>query len=124
VKGKLIWAIFWALAVAFVIIIVTMQLPSSAAWRPLVFLIACIALVALGVILIVLSVRRKLNGAIRSFLLLTGAAAVALPVAIVLHNVVSIEEPVFFILATVVCPIGFLVGFVGTIVIAIRRQTA
>ena len=32
------------------------------------------------------------------------------------------DEPVFFIIAIVVCPIGFLVGAVGSIVLAIRRH--
>ena len=51
-----------------------------------------------------------------------------LPISILLHNAVSrlfnIEEPVFFIMAIFVCPIGFLVGAVGTIVLAIKNKQA
>jgi len=44
----------------------------------------------------------------------------------ILHNVVGglfhTEEPVFFITALIVCPIGFVVGAVGTIVLAIKKK--
>ena len=83
---------------------------------------------ALGVTLIVLTVKKKVAGILKKFLLLTGASAVGLPVFAVLHNLVSAlfntEEPVFFILATMVCPIAFLVGIVGTIVLAVKNKSS
>jgi len=33
------------------------------------------------------------------------------------------DEPFFFILATIICPIAFLVGVIGSIVIFIRRES-
>ena len=126
-KGKLIWSIFWALVGVFVIVVSMMFIPplgsyqmrfnSFAAWP---------VLAGLGVTLLVLTVKTKVGGILKKFLLLTGASAVGLPVFVILHNVVSglfnTEEPVFFILATIVCPIGFLVGAVGTIVLAIKTK--
>ena len=80
----------------------------------------------LGVTLIVLTVKTKVGGMLKKFLLLTGASAVGLLVCVILHNVVSglfnIEEPVFFILGLIVCPIAFLVGAIGTIVLAIKNK--
>ena len=91
----------------------------------------------LGVTLLVLTVKTKVAGTLKKFLLLTGASAVGIPVFAVLHNLVyalfitwfgedfwgaSGDEPVFFILATIVCPIGFLVGAVGTIVLTTRNK--
>ena len=32
------------------------------------------------------------------------------------------DEPVFFLIAVLICPIGFLVGVVGSIVLLIRRK--
>jgi hypothetical protein len=32
------------------------------------------------------------------------------------------DEPFFFILATIVCPIGFLVGVVGSIVLFVKER--
>ncbi|MFC2003721.1 hypothetical protein ACFLV4_07280 [Chloroflexota bacterium] len=73
-----------------------------------------------------LTVKTKVGGILKKFLLLTGASAVGMPVSAFLHNVVSalfnIEEPVFFIMAIFVCPIGILVGAVGTIVLAIKSK--
>ncbi len=128
-KGKLIWSIFWVSVGVFVIAVCTMFVPSIgssqvrfngfAAWP---------VLAGLGVTLLVLTVKKKVAGLLKKFLLLTGASPVGLAVFAVLHNVVSglfnIEEPVFFIIATIVCPIGFLVGAVGTIVLAIRNKPA
>jgi hypothetical protein len=126
-KGKLIWSIFWVLVGVFVIAVSMMFIPAVlrlpvgfsgfAAWP---------VLTGLGVTLLVLTVKTKVGGMLKKFLLVTGASVVGLPVFAILHNVVSglfnTEEAVFFIIATIVCPIGFLVGAVGTIVLAIKAK--
>jgi uncharacterized membrane protein YhdT len=80
----------------------------------------------LGMILLVLTVKTKVRGMLKGFLLLTGASAVAMLVFAILHNVISgltnFEEPVFFILATIVCPVGFLVGAIGSIVLRVKKS--
>lgn len=80
----------------------------------------------LGITLIILTLKVGMGGMLQKFLLLTGASAVGLPVFGILHNLVSAllntEEPVFFILAIIICPIGFLVGAIGSIVLAIKRN--
>ena len=75
---------------------------------------------------------------LRVFLILAAASLVGFPISVLLHNVIYgllIEwfgpqvwgtlglgdEPVFFIIAVFVCPIGFLVGTVGSVVLLIRR---
>jgi hypothetical protein len=130
-KGKLVWLVFWALVGVFVIVISMIAIP-----RPLmpvwsfqaIFFSAIAVFVLLGVALLFLTVKTKVGGMRKKFLLLTGASAVGLPVFILLHNVVSrlfnIEEPVFFIMAVFVCPIGFLVGVVGTIVLIMKNKQA
>jgi hypothetical protein len=97
---------------------------------PLVFIIfpAWFIFLGLSVTLIVLTVKKKVAGKLKKFLLLTGASAAGLPVFAVLHNVVgallNLEEPVFFILATMVCPLGFLVGAVGTIILGLKNKSS
>ena len=65
---------------------------------------------------------------VKKLLLLTATSAVGLPVSGLLHNVASgllnlnIEEPAFFIVAIFIYPIGFLVGVVGTVVLAIKAN--
>ena len=81
--------------------------------------------------------KKKVGGKLKAFLLLTGASAVGLPVFAVLHNLVYAlfilwfgenfwgnmgDEPVFFILAVIVCPIAFLAGVVGTIVLDAKNK--
>jgi hypothetical protein len=126
-KDKSVWIIFWIMVGVFVIMACTMFIPlvlrlpvgfnAFSAWP---------VFVLLGVALIVLTVKTKVRGMLKGFLLLTGGSAVGLLVFGILHNVVSglfnTEEPVFFILAVIVCPIGFLFGAVGTIVLAIKNK--
>jgi len=85
----------------------------------------------LGVVLIVLTVREKIAGMLKAFFLLTGASAAGIFVFILLHNAVygladywfsvEFEEPFFFIMAILVCPLAFLVGAIGSIILAIKK---
>ena len=128
-KGKLIWSVFWALVGVFVILVSMIFIPRvmrlPTVWW-LTLLPAGVVFVLLSVALLFLTVKAKVGGIPKLFLLLAGASGVGLPVSTFLHNAVSglfnIEEPVFFIIAILVCPIGFLVGAVGTIVLTIKRK--
>ncbi len=102
-KGKLIWSIFWALVGVFVIVVSTIFIPPAVillmplGLLPAIFLAAIVVFVLLSVALLFLTVKTKVGGILKKFLLLTGASAVGLPVFVLLHNVVSglfnIEEP-------------------------------
>ena len=132
-KGKLIWSIFWALVGVFVIVVGIIFIGSfiEAEEPPMFYIVLLsaggVVLIGLGVALLVLTVKAKVRGMLKGFLLLTGASVVGFPIFAILHNVVggllNIEEPVFFIMATMVCPIGFVVGAVGTIVLGVKKQT-
>ena len=139
-KGKPIWSIFWITVGVFIIAVVGTMLapPIRGLAMPYIIFPAWAIFAGLGVTLLVLTVKTKVAGTLKKFLLLTGASAVGLPVFAVLHNAIyalliywfgedfwgtSGDEPVFFILAVIVCPIGFLVGAIGTIVLAIKSKT-
>jgi len=128
-KGKPIWPIFWATVGVFIIAVLGIMLapPIRRLAMPYFMFSALAIFFLLGVTLLVLTVKTKVAGILKKLLLLTGASAVGFPVFAVLHNFVSAlfntEEPVFFILAAIVCPIAFLVGAVGTIVCH-QKQTA
>jgi len=144
VTGTVSWKLFWALVGVFIVIAGGM---ASAAFISgfrgdglLWFFIVCGAVfLALGIALIVLTLREKVTGLTKKFLLLTGASATGIVVSVILHNVISglfmhffggdfwertgvNDEPVFFIMAIIVCPLGFLVGMVGSMVLAIRNR--
>ncbi len=126
-KGKLIWSIFWMMVADFFIIILGMlglfRLSEDMSLRFIAFA-AWAFFTGLGIVLIVLTMKQKVAGKLKVLLLLTGASATGFLVFVILHNLVSallnIEEPVFFILAVIMCPLGFLVGTVGTIIQAIK----
>jgi hypothetical protein len=123
VKGKLIWSIFWALVGVAIVAGCFLFIPAFVALvaGSKLFFIPFTVLFLLGAALIVLTVDKKIAGLLKAFFLLTGASTTAILVFIVLHNVMvswfGIEEPVFFILAVFVCPIAFLVGAIGSIVL-------
>ncbi len=136
-KRRLSWPIFWALVGVFVVIASVFLIPAA---RELLmgfaFLIASgTVFFLLGVALIFLTVREKVRGKLKKFFILTGASSAGFFVSFLLHNAIyglpiywfgadfwkGGDEPFFFVMATVVCPVGFLVGVVGSIVIAIKE---
>jgi hypothetical protein len=146
VKRKVSWSIFWALIVVFIIVVMIILTPATALapafgrssfiWT---FFTSGAIFFLLGAALIFFTLKEHVRGMPKNFLILTGACAVGLPLFAALHNLVYAlliswfgenfwgaggDEPFFFILATIVCPIGFLVGAVGTIVLAIRNKRA
>ena len=140
-KGKLTWPIFWALVGVFIVIVC---LFSIQAFRDLLlgselFLAPIAVFFLLGVALIFFTVREKVRGIHKKFLLLTGASAVGFFVSILLHNAIyglfiywfgadfwdrigTGDEPFFFLVAIIICPIGFLVGVVSSIVLAFKSK--
>ncbi len=126
-KGRLIWSIFWATVAVFFIIFLGIfglfRVSEDISLRYIAFT-TWIIFTGLGIALIILTIKQKVTGKIKVFLLLTGASAAGFLVFVALHNLVSAlldtEEPVFFILAAILCPLGFLVGAVSTIIQAYR----
>jgi hypothetical protein len=134
---KLRWPSFWALVAVFVLIVCFFAIPAlNELITGSLWLLAPLSLFCLlGVALIILSVRGR-RSRLGKFFILTGASAAGVLASVLLHNLVywlfahfagadfwnGGDEPVFFTLATVVCPLGFLVGAVGTIVIGARSR--
>ncbi len=140
-KNKAIRGIFWAMVGVFVIIILSMFvlvpiLGRTTGDSPLrfSFFVVMPIFFGLGVALLVLTIRKQEPGTLKKFLLVTGASATGLFVFVLLHNALTalliysfhfaedFDEPVFFIIATIVCPLGFLVGAIGTIILGMRNK--
>ena len=133
-KGKLIWSIFWAFVGVLVIaismffilgdLLVGEENPTLMGY--VFFVSVGVVLTGLGVTLLVLTAKTKMRVGLKKFLLLTEASFVGFPVFVILHNAISgltnFEEPVFFTLATIVCPIAFLVGAIGSIVLRVKKS--
>jgi hypothetical protein len=127
-SDKLRLPTFWALVAVFVLIVCLFAIPafgdllSGSLW----FLTPFVLFFLLGVALIIFSVRGGASGWLKRFFILTGASAAGVLVSIALHNLIYglFDEFFFFIMATIVCPLGFLVRVVGTIVISARKRKA
>ena len=139
-KEKLTWSIFWALVGVFVVVASIFFVP---VFRELLMgflfiIISGVVFFLLGVALIFLTVKAKAGGISDKFLILTGASSAGIVVSALLHNAIyglfiqwfgadfwerigAGDEPFFFILAIIVCPIGFLVGVVGSVILYVRR---
>jgi hypothetical protein len=93
----------------------------------------------LGLVLIIFTLKKEVGGLLRKFLLLSGFSLAGFFVFVLLHNLIYGlfiyffgqdfwiktgigDEPFFFILAVIVCPIGLLVGLIGTIVLLIKKK--
>jgi len=138
-KGKLGWSIFWMLVATFIattgIFAVASLVPTIRGNSFLWFLIISGTLLfLLGVSLIVLTVKGKVQGTLKRFLILTGVSSAGIFVSVLLHNAIyglvyvdilnrpDLDEFFFFIMAIFVFPLAFLVGVVGSIVLAIKSK--
>ncbi len=126
---------FFALLVFLtILVIISMLLPDygSLLGKNILILWMSIGLSGLG--LVILTYRQKISGKVKTFLLLSGFSAVGFVLGVVLHNLfyalgilaenlavlntfLAFLEGSFFLIAVILCPIGLLVGLVGTIVL-------
>jgi len=132
---------FWALVGTFLVIISEFFIPSvRELFRgSIFFLLPFIVFSLLGIILIVLILREKIEGVLKKFLILTGVSAGGFFVSIFLHNafyalgvitnqiiilnyLVEVINVGFFIIAIFVCPLGFLIGVIGSIVLLNKKK--
>jgi hypothetical protein len=134
-------AVFYVLVVLFAVIVASIarifvNVPFA------VTVVLAIVFGLLGLVLVVLSARLPGTRIQKIFLILTGGSAASMPIFAVLHNVVygllialfgegfwerhgsGGDEPVFFVLAILVCPALFLIGTVASIVLLVKARIA
>jgi hypothetical protein len=133
-SDKYIWPVFWAAMGIFILTIAAIAMPFIKPLSQLVLVLEAL-LVILGIVLLILSIRSGLEKKLKVFLALAGAALAAMPVFILLHGLfygllirifgegfwgsaANSDEPFFFIVAIVVCPLAYLVGAIGSICLA------
>jgi len=135
-KGRVSWPLFWALIAVsvFILCLFFIEPLNDLFGGSGLFLVPFSIFLLLGVALLVFTLREKVAGKLKAFFLLTASSAAGVFVFVLLHNLVyglfihffgegfwkGGDEPVFFILAVIVCPLGFLTGAVGSIVLRIK----
>ena len=139
--AKSIILTFWALIGVFLLIISQFFIPvvRELFRGSLIFLLPFIIFSLLGITLIFLTLKQKVRGALKRFLILTGVSATGFFTSIFLHNifyglgVITNQIPIlgfvmeilhiaFFIIAIFVCPLGFVISVIGTIVVFIKKK--
>lgn len=132
-------AIFWAQVAVFIILVSLMIVPGlnseireSIQWFFLPFFLGLSGLfLLLGITLIIVTLKEKIDGRLKKLLLLTGASSAGFVISVILHNLfyavaiwfsdililsylMQIIQVIFFFAAIFVCPIGFLIGAAAT----------
>lgn len=136
----MLMALFCSLVGIFGLIVGIMTIPVLREWIgfPLVA-VPVIAFFVLGLALVFFTRKRKVKGKLKKFLMLTGVSSAGFFVSILLHNflyglavitaritilhyLMEALHGLFFIVGIIVCPIGFLIGVVGTIVLFVKGK--
>ena len=131
--------VFWALVAAFAALVLTVLLPDVLDFFRPVFLSLMALCFLLGLALLILSVRWKQRTTLRTFWILAGASTAGAALGSVLHNAfyalatvtakwpvlsvaMEVLEGTFFLVSVLLCPVAFLVGTVGAIVLILRHR--
>jgi hypothetical protein len=130
---------FWALIGVFLLIAGQFFIPvvNELFRGSLIFLLPFIIFSLLGIVLIFLTLKQRVAGTLKRFLILTGSSAAGFFVFVFLHNmfyglaIITNQIPIlsfimeifhiaFFIIAIFICPLGFMIGAIGSIIIFIK----
>ena len=139
-KENTLTIIFYLLVAVFVLAISIIFIPAFRGFISGTFMIISGAiLVILGSVLIGLTLVQKVEGKLKKFLILTGASAAGFFVFVLLHNIfyaleqiashiailsylMKAFEVIFFLVAIFACPIGFLIGVIGTLIMFNKKR--
>jgi len=118
---KAIWPVFWALVSDFLVLAVNF-IPAVGKWTltymAFLPLLVGVLFFVLGIALLVLTLKGMAAGLLKTFLLMTGAAPIAIPIGFVFLEAVpeTIANCILYVIL-----LAFLTGIIGSIVLA-RRQ--
>jgi len=118
---KAIWPVFWALVGDFLVLAVNF-IPAVGKWSLTLGVFIPILVFALflflGIALLVLTLKGMAAGLLKTFLILTAAAPIAIPISFVLLEALpeTIANCIFYAML-----LAFLAGVIGSIVLA-RKQ--
>jgi len=134
-------AVFWGLIGVFLIILCQFFIPALNNFfsGSKLFLIPMAVFCLLGLVLLILSLREKIESKLKRFLILTGASAVGFFIFVILHNafyalgtisrqifflnyLIESLQIAFFLVAIFICPIAFLVGLISSVLLLIKNH--
>ena len=139
-KENVLRITFYLLVAVFILTVSIIFIP---AFRGIVsgtfMIISSAILLTFSSVLIGLTLVQKVEGKLKKFLILTGASAAGFFVFVLLHNIfyaleqitnhitilsylMKAFEVIFFLIAIFACPIGFVIGVIGTIVMFNKKR--
>ena len=124
--------IFILLVIFSLLALLQMLFPDSGILQGPSILVLWILHALAGLALVITTYREKISGKAKRFLLIAGFSAIGFLTGVVLHNlfyalntltelavlnaILGFFEGAFFLLAVILCPLGLLVGIVGTFI--------
>jgi hypothetical protein len=119
-KNKLLWSIFGVLVLDFMFLLANATILVVAQWSNNYMFLAVLAFalfLLLGIALLVLALKWKVEGLPRNFLILTASASIAITIGFVVLGAVPplIANMIFWAIVA-----AFLAGAVGSIVFSIK----
>jgi len=126
--------LFCALMILSILVMLDMFVPNIIRMvGPYIFILWILHFFA-GVGLITTTYKEKISGKRKFYLLLSGFSSASFLLGVVFHNllyalgtitenlvilnkIINFFEVAFFLVATLICPVGFIVGMVGTLII-------
>jgi hypothetical protein len=128
---KLIISLLWASLALLLLLLSPLKFPT-----PYFFMITILLMAGLGISLLIFTLKSELEKKHKIFLLLASSSLIGVPVFAILHNAVyalsikifgegvwgNDDEPFFFVLAAIVCPMAYLVGLIGSMTCFLRTR--
>jgi len=139
-KENVLRVTFYLLVAVFILAVSIIFIPAFRGIVSGIFMIIPSAILLLfSSVLIGLTLVQKVEGKLKKFLMLTGASAAGFFVFVLLHNIfygleqitshltilsylMKALEVIFFLIAIFACPIGFIIGAIGTIVMFNKKR--
>jgi len=139
-KENTLTIIFYLLVAVFALAISIIFIPAFRGFLSGTFMIISgVILVIFSSVLIGLTLVQKVEGKLKKFLILTGASAAGFFICVLLHNIfyaleqitghmailsylMKALEVIFFLIAIFACPVGFIIGAIGTIVMFSKKR--
>ena len=126
---KKVKILFYVLIIYFILVLAQIFIPAIQEMYTgsLLFLVPIFSFSVIGFILVYMVKKYKIQGKIKKYLYLVGYSSGFISVGVVVHNLLSglgilllkkdFEEPLFFILATLVLPVVFIIASIKTILL-------
>ncbi len=112
------WILFSLFLIMFFMFLLSSVFPPFRGYSRFLFLFVYSIFLMLGITLIVLTLKEKIKGALKIFLIITGSSTIATILGIFIHNLISavMGDYFFFAIGNFVAPICFIAGSIGCMV--------